>query len=188
MSAMGLASPQLPSRRWVYRMARETHGDGYQDAGTYISSACEIMRDVGWPSERHCKWIESSINLPMRQSTRRHALDQKNGVSEQAIWGTEAQKLLSIKQAVSTGIPVIFGTQVDEAFFSVNSLAPISIAGQSVGGHAMVIIGYDDISVHVLNSWGKYWGVGGICRVKWDTALDKFEDLFAILSVKRPTS
>ncbi len=36
------------------------------------------------------------------------------------------------------------------------------------GGHAVTIVGYDDVGFIVKNSWGTEWGTDGYCRVAFD--------------------
>ena len=41
-------------------------------------------------------------------------------------------------------------------------------ADEAYGGHAVTIVGYDDIGFIIKNSWGTQWGTGGYCRVAFD--------------------
>lgn len=69
-----------------------------------------------------------------------------------------------LKAQIAAGYPVIIGAMVDIAF---KHQGPTSIwnaaAGAPLGGHAMLVVGYDDgrSAFKVLNSWGKGWGDGG---------------------------
>ncbi len=36
------------------------------------------------------------------------------------------------------------------------------------GGHAVTIVGYDDIGFIIKNSWGEQWGTGGYARINFD--------------------
>lgn len=46
----------------------------------------------------------------------------------------------------------------------------VKISGQQVGGHALVINGYDHAAQQFIltNSWGPDWGVNGTCRIGFD--------------------
>lgn len=48
-------------------------------------------------------------------------------------------------------------------------------AGQ-LGGHAFVIVGYNDIGFLVQNSWGTEWGSGGFATLPYDDWLDSAYD------------
>jgi len=43
-----------------------------------------------------------------------------------------------------------------------------STAARSVGGHAVLCVGYDPEGVWILNSWGSKWGQGGFAHLSWN--------------------
>ena len=178
----------LAARRWVYRLSRETHGDGDVDDGTFISAALYIMQKLGWPSEVWVPWSEADINAPMTANARHHASDQAGVVEEYAItsWGDSRKR--QIKEALASGYPIVFGAYVDQPFKDCNDWTKQELLGTTLGGHAMVIVGYEDAGVHVLNSWGSGWGVGGIGLLSWDAACKRIRDLRVITLSKEPTS
>jgi len=179
----------LPARRWIYRLARETHGDGDVDEGTYISAGLHVPSILGWPSEEHVQWDEGLIDAPMSADDRHHAYDQRDTVQTAQIvtWGDMREE--QIRQAVGVGRhPIVFGSMVDSDYLDLDSWAPQNFDGNAVGGHAQLIVGYDSGGVHVLNSWGPYWGVGGLARISWRCARTFIRDLFVIQKVRRPTS
>lgn len=45
---------------------------------------------------------------------------------------------------------------------------PFRKAGPADGGHAFVIVGYDEHGFLVLNSWGKAWGDGGLATLTYE--------------------
>jgi len=181
-------TPELPSRHWVYRLARETHGDANEDGGTYISSACYVLRRLGWPAESHCPFDPNAINRPVTVTERMHAFDQHEGVDEYGIDSFASTTEMQLRQAISMGYPVVFGCVVPVPFLNVTDWDPVDLDGPAAGGHAMIAIGYDDESVHVLNSWGTTWGNHGACRVKRQSFLDHARDLRAIEAVRRTTT
>jgi len=69
-----------------------------------------------------------------------------------------------IKTHLASGFPVLIGMMVDSAFMQWRGSLPYTQAsGKSEGGHAMILVGYDDDrgAFKLMNSWGKQWGVGG---------------------------
>lgn len=178
----------LPSRRWIYRLARETHNDQDNDDGTYISAGIHVLATLGWPSEVHVPWDEKLINDSMSVTNRRHAIDQKEVVKEYAItsWGDD--RISQIKHACVLGYPIQFGAYVDPEFMECVTWRACELKGQSLGGHAMVIIGYSSEGVHVLNSWGSNWGLGGIGLLSWDAAGKRIRDLRVITLTNEPTT
>lgn len=69
-----------------------------------------------------------------------------------------------LKAQIAAGYPIIIGAVVDSSF---RNLSPGSTwtyaSGPMLGGHAMLVVGYDDgkSAFKILNSWGKSWGDGG---------------------------
>jgi C1A family cysteine protease len=76
--------------------------------------------------------------------------------------------LHDIKACLASGSPVYIGFTVYSSFESEevakNGIMPMPVDGEEIlGGHAVVIVGYDDNKQRLLvrNSWGKKWGVKG---------------------------
>ena len=71
-----------------------------------------------------------------------------------------------VKQALALGFPVPFGATLYPAFEDVGSDGKVPMPeGTSIGGHAMLIVGYDLLKqVYIVrNSWGTDWGDKGYC-------------------------
>lgn len=69
-----------------------------------------------------------------------------------------------LKKLLLTQSPIIIGAMVDEGFVNATrSFVWNSANGSSLGGHAMVIVGYDDgkQAFKIQNSWGNGWGDAG---------------------------
>jgi hypothetical protein len=71
--------------------------------------------------------------------------------------------LLAIKAQLAQDNPVVIGIMVDHTFQNVGTGVWRNWTNMPVGGHAMVIVGYDDAKAafKVINSWGTNWGDGG---------------------------
>ena len=58
---------------------------------------------------------------------------------------------------------------------------------KTVGGHAVVAVGYDDSKQDfiVRNSWGPSWGIGGYCMMpyKYLTDTNLADDFWAIQTI-----
>ena len=71
---------------------------------------------------------------------------------------------VEIKTHIASGFPVLVGITVDQAFVDLSGFEPYTqFTGPNLGGHAMVIVGYDDArsAFKLINSWGGDWGEGG---------------------------
>ncbi|QQS29613.1 MAG: C39 family peptidase [Sphingobacteriales bacterium] len=74
--------------------------------------------------------------------------------------------------SLASGKPVVIGMNVLKSFDLLRSEKWDSNMGSKefAGGHAMVVIGYDDNNrvFEILNSWGTSWGNGGFCKIGYD--------------------
>jgi len=69
-----------------------------------------------------------------------------------------------VKTQLASGFPVLIGMMVDTAFMQLRGeQAYARASGKTEGGHAMILVGYDDArgAFKVMNSWGTQWGTGG---------------------------
>lgn len=69
-----------------------------------------------------------------------------------------------VKAQLNADLPVVIGAMIDDGFGQQRAGEVWSAgAGQSMGGHAMLVVGYDDAkqAFKVMNSWGGAWGSAG---------------------------
>lgn len=82
-----------------------------------------------------------------------------------------AQDPNEVKAQLAAGYPVVIGAIVDDGFKSL-SHGDIwrDVTGTQRGGHAMLVVGYDDTraAFQLLNSWGTSWGDNGIGWLSYD--------------------
>lgn len=96
------------------------------------------------------------------------------------------EKVRSTKLVLAQNKPVVIGMKVLNNFYSIKygdeSWFPTLGDQTYAGGHAMVVVGYDDLRFHsdrsdvpadmkgaflVMNSWGKGWGMDGYIWVRY---------------------
>lgn len=82
-------------------------------------------------------------------------------------------KILQIKTALASHRPVIVGMSILTNFYQLREARywwPQLGNTTPAGGHAMVVVGYDDQAgaFLLLNSWGKDWGDKGFIRIKYE--------------------
>ena len=174
------AQPSLgnPSRLYIYYNARDIEGDTDEDAGAQIHDGVQgvvqkgIIPETEWPYD-----ISTFANTPTEQM---YADGLKDLVTDYfSLNGND-----EIKQCLAAGFPVVFGMSVYESFES-DSTAATGIVTmphsneQQVGGHCMVIVGYDDAKKWwiVDNSWGPGWGDKGSCYIPY-AYIDQFASDF----------
>ena len=67
------------------------------------------------------------------------------------------------------------GLNINEGWYDCNSKNyTIKSYGRDLGGHAILLCGYDSVGVYIQNSWGKSWGANGFCILPWDEFLKEF--------------
>jgi len=80
--------------------------------------------------------------------------------------GTVAERVPPVKMSLSNGKPVIIGMNTPASFHNARDVwRPKESPHIEHGGHAMVVVGYDDDmyggAFEIQNSWGTGWGNGG---------------------------
>lgn len=77
---------------------------------------------------------------------------------------------LSVKYAIHRFGCALGGFNIDSSWWGVKAGSPV-VAGTgetNLGGHAILICGYDKQGVWIQNSWGKGWGEWGFAKIPWD--------------------
>lgn len=156
------------SRLFGYYNSRRLHGAHRTDRGTYIRTAVKALHRFGVPDET--AWPFSSSMFRVNRSPgwpaymRAHP---RRGGTYYRLNGIGFDRVRQVRQALAAGLPVVFGTRIDESFLRNDGPAVVeSPTGDFVGGHAMALIGFKWNAVHgwiylVLNSWGRDWRQGG---------------------------
>jgi C1A family cysteine protease len=160
-----------PSRQDLYKSVRTCEGTPLdEDSGAQIRSIFQALRVYGVAPEGMDPYADNEASY----SRPRSELASKAALDHQAILYIRCPTLRTIKASILAGFPVGFGFTCFESLMSAavakTGLVPYPEKGeQSVGGHANLVIGYDDNKVigaekgAILsrNSWSKGWGDGG---------------------------
>src|ERR1035437_103512 len=90
---------------------------------------------------------------------------------------SQIKKILPVKKALSENKPIEFGMYCcSETFCKLSGNGywnpnPNEYTSMPKGGHALVVIGYDDEinggSFEIMNSWGEAWGNQGFAWIKY---------------------
>ncbi|MGE3727172.1 MAG: C1 family peptidase [Candidatus Sericytochromatia bacterium] len=75
-----------------------------------------------------------------------------------------------LKAHLNAGYPVMLGAVIDQGFYRARKgHVWKKREGKSLGGHALVLVGYDDAkrSFKVINSWGPRWADGGYGQIDY---------------------
>lgn len=153
----------VPSRLFIYYNERVIEHSVASDSGAQIRDGIKSVAKQGDCSETEWPYVISKFKTRPAQRCYSDALKYKT-VSYQRI----TQSLAQLKSCLAAGFPFVFGFTVYESFenpaVAKSGHAPLPKPGEStVGGHAVVGVGYDDAKQWfvVRNSWGAEWGLKG---------------------------
>ena len=162
------------SARYIYYAARKTGGiDVKTDGGAKIEDGIKVLEHEGavkdevWPYQAG-KYAEQPP-AALKDAQRFRITDAKplNGLRE-------------IKLALFNNGPVVGGITVYQGMMNDQTtktgIVPLPAKNELViGGHAVVIVGYDDAKKQVkfANSWGKDWGDHGFGYLPYEY-VDKY--------------
>lgn len=148
--------------------------------GSYIKLAMDNMMGIGAVPFNDFRYDESTCSTePSRQLKAEAQAYKIRGfqrlTEEDNTYA--AREMLSIKQNLAKGSPVIIGMMVGGSFMQNMKNREVWVPTNSdysqrgFGGHAMCVIGYDDYkdggAFQIMNSWGEDWGVKGIAWVRY---------------------
>lgn len=152
----------MPSRLMIYYDGREIEGDTNDDAGAQIRDVVAGLADRGVCDEALWPYDISAFAISPNNDAYQSA-----GVNKISQY-LRCTDLDDIKNSLAQGFPVIIGFSVYENFESqdVANTGILKMPGPNdrmVGGHCVLVIGYDDTrgQVFVRNSWGTGWGLQG---------------------------
>jgi C1A family cysteine protease len=141
-------------------------GGGQCGYGWYISAALNRLRDYGTPDEACFPYQAQD------RSCSGGCSDWQSRASKISSWSWVANNAGAIEAALMNG-PLVAGFTVYRDFYGYHGgVYHWDRVSQSVGGHAIVIVGYDSNEQYwiVKNSWGSYWGESGYFRIGFGEA------------------
>jgi C1A family cysteine protease len=152
-----------PSRLFIYYNERALEGTVNSDGGAQIRDGIKTVASNGACHET--LWPYNTAEYANRPPSQAYEDGAKHTtVSYQRV----NRDLAQMKGCLAAGSPFVFGFTVYESFESqkVASTGHCPLPGpgeQTVGGHAVLAVGYDDANQWFLvrNSWGANWGMSG---------------------------
>ncbi len=172
----------LASPAYVYAKAREVHNGDCQN-GTYINYALDVLVRDGCSSlqtqpysDQTCPLDPSAADAGNFRIVNYHALDPR---------GRD-----DIKSWLSQGYPVVVGITVYDNFMYLSGTSTYSsLSGEVKGGHAILVVGYDDSrnAYRLMNSWGTGWGDSGFAWVDYATFEDMTSQAYVATGGTTPT-
>ncbi len=153
----------IPSRLFIYYNERVMEGTVASDGGAQIRDGIKSVAEQGACPETEWPYNVAQFATQPTDQCYQDALQDKV-----VQYSRLSQVLNQMKGCLASGYPFVFGFTVYESFESnavaQSGIVPMPSTGeQTVGGHAVLAVGYDDSQQRfiVRNSWGDGWGMKG---------------------------
>ena len=167
----------MPSRLFIYFNERSIENSIATDSGAQIRDGMKSIGNLGVCNETDWPYIENEFAQKPFATCYASALNH-TAISYQSV----TQDLNQMKSCLAEGYPFVMGFTVYESFESATVASTgtlqMPVAGETVvGGHAVLVVGYDDAQSRfiVRNSWGAGWGMAGYYTMPYEYLTD--EDL-----------
>ena len=160
-----------PSRLFIYYYSRLIEGTVSEDSGCVIRDVMKEVATYGACSESNWPYDVEKFTLHPPSSAVRAAQTHIKNFQYMSV----NQDLITIKNALVQGLPVIFGMDVYSSFES-DAVAQSGIVPMPnvttetlLGGHCQAIYGFDDSTQRftVMNSWSANWGDKGFSYIPY---------------------
>lgn len=141
------------SPEWVYRNRRNKHQDGMHGR-----DAMQILHKIGIVGETDCPYQPRDDCIVALSPALYSAASEDKIESYSRVETIEGGK----RAMLETGSPLV---AIIEHYNSGPEFWQPAGDGQSPDFHAVLIVGFDESSFEVLNSWGSDWADGGYTRL-----------------------
>ena len=169
------------SERFHYYLVRDIdYMDTFPaDSGQYLRMGLKAAQKVGVCPETLCPYDYKKYNDK----------PTKLAYSFARWWRLKVYRriysLKDVKKSIILGFPVVFGMTVYKSFKSLRNdyyCGPCSSTDKKSGGHAMVVVGYDDArhAFRVINSWGTNWADKGYVWLDYNCFKKYLLDAWAV--------
>lgn len=183
--------PFVPSRLFVYYNERAMEGTIPNDDGAIIENGVKSLSEVGVCPET--MWPYDITKFTQKPPKEAYKFAKNYRVTK---CKKIQQTLGQLKTSLFCGYPIVFGMQIYEAIqseeVSKTGVLPMPKSGDKcLGGHAVLICGYDDTTklFTVRNSWGDSWGDKGYFYVPYNYMMsDQCGDFWVLVTVTRDIS
>jgi C1A family cysteine protease len=152
----------VPSRLFIYYNERALEGTVSSDSGAVIRDGIKVVNSQGVCPET--LWPYDIGVFTVKPPKRCYVAAKK----DKAVQYEAIHTLGDLKDAIASNLSVVFGFTVYQSFESRSvaqtGVMPMPKRGEAtVGGHAVVAVGYSDPKGHLIvrNSWGPSWGDHG---------------------------
>jgi C1A family cysteine protease len=171
------------SRLFIYYNERVMEGTVKSDSGAMIRDGIKTLKNLGVCSETRWPYIISKFAVKPGTACYHEALNRQI---------TSYHRIMTLDEmraCLAEGFPFVFGFTVYESFES-QAVAQTGIVPmpqpteRTLGGHAVLAVGYDDGQRRfiVRNSWGPGWGQKGYFTIPYEYLANRnlADDLWTI--------
>lgn len=178
-----------PSRLFIYYHGRFLMGQSYgQDLSNYDTGLSirdgfksidkfKYCDEIYWPYD--ISFFSSKPNMVAYKDSRK---------IKQTLY-VKLDDEYNMKLLLSQGKPISFGINIYDSFYQTKNDGLIKTPDweneQIIGGHAMLIIGYDDLNKFwiIVNSWSDKWGEKGFGYLPYDYLKKDASDFWSIQKI-----
>lgn len=153
-----------PSHLFQYWNSRSLEHTTAEDAGSSIRDAVKVTGTVGMCPE--AMWPYDVAKFRTRPP--KPCFTAAHGYVVSEYLRVDSTSLTELRTCLAAGYPIVFGATLYQSFEqpgpNKRGEIPMPKSGEQVlGGHAQLIVGYDDARqmFKVRNSWGTDWGERG---------------------------
>ena len=178
------------STDFIYGLRFE--GD-YMGDGMYIRDALKNIQNYGDVTYRQMSGnsnVGTAVPKVMAELETLKPLAYPNRISTYY----RINSINELKYALANDGPVAVGMWwFDNATLTIMNGKPVYMYGfpESKSGHAVLVVGYDDVGFILQNSWGASWGKNGLFWIRYADFNDVFFDIFGVTddisSIKQPS-
>lgn len=171
---------------FLYKQCKQLDGKP-EEEGTDLRTVMKVLKDYGICTEENLPYENIIMDKPTWPKVLPPCKGQIDAAKEYVVKSyARLYSIEDIKQAIYQSGPVMAGIFLCENFRKCNGYIPMP-EGNILGGHAVVITGWDDSLVYpypdktrkgflrIRNSWGTGWGEHGYAWMPYDYYYGKLD-------------
>lgn len=169
----------------LYYLCRErmTPSRIHEDSGTYVSLACECLRQFGVCTEQSWPFDPSKVFQALSILAMREAYVHKISAYYR-IKRTGSDRVQAVIEALRASHPVVYGTQVGDNWNNYRAGQVLQRPSDMQGAHATHLVGWDESRSAFIgeNSWGTGWGDDGYYLMAPEVIADSMSQDFWVIT------
>lgn len=184
MKTLGM-EPFDVSRLYVYHKTLFRTGMGkVEDRGASLGDTIKTLIEDGFCHETLWPYVDVRKKFKEAPSQQADEDAKQHKVLDELSVAWVGPNLHHIKLAIKNGFALSFGMTIYKSFYDVGKDGRVPVSRHSegcLGGHAMTIVGYDDVrqAFRIRNSWGPDWGDNGYAWLSYKE-LSKMSEVWAL--------